>query len=141
MSEQNMGLMREIYGVIASGDPDRADELLAEDLIEHEDQPPGSPQGREGFKDFVRRINAGFPDLECRIEDMTADGDKVWARARLTGTHQGEFMGVPATGKQVDFEVIDIGRFENGKGVEHWGVSDAITLMAQIGAISSGAPE
>lgn len=140
MSEQNMDLMRGIYDVIASGDADRADELLAEDLIEHEDQPPGSPQGREGFKDFVRRINAGFPDLECHIEDMTADGDKVWARARLTGTHQGEFMGIPATGNQVEFEVIDIGRFESGKGVEHWGVSDAMSLMAQIGAIPSGAP-
>lgn len=135
-----MDLMRKIYEVIASGDADRADELLAEDLIEHEDQPPGSPQGREGFKDFVRRINAGFPDLECHIEDMTADGDKVWARARLTGTHQGEFMGVPATGNRVEFEVIDIGRFEDGKGVEHWGVSDAMALMAQIGAIPSGAP-
>ena len=140
MSEQNMDLMRGIYEVIASGDADRADELLAEDLIEHEDQPPGSPQGREGFKNFVRRVNAGFPDLECHIEDMTADGDKVLARARLTGTHQGEFMGIPATGKRVEFEVIDIGRFENGKGVEHWGVSDAMALMAQIGAIPSGAP-
>lgn len=131
-----MNLMREIYEVIASGDADRADELLAEDLIEHEDQPPGSPQGREGFKDFVRRINAGFPDLdECHIEDMTADGDKVWARARLTGTHQGEFMGVPATGKRVEFEVIDIGRFENGKGVEHWGATDTMAMMQQLGAL------
>jgi len=138
MSEQNMDLMREIYGVIASGDADRADELMAEDLIEHEDQPPGSPQGHEGFKDFVRRINAGFPDLECHVEDMTADDDKVWARARLTGTHQGEFMGVPATGSRVEFQVIDIARFENGKGVEHWGVSDAMSLMMQIGAIPSG---
>jgi steroid delta-isomerase-like uncharacterized protein len=136
MSEQqNMELMRQIYDVISTGDVDRADELLAEDLIEHEDQPPGSPEGREGFKDFVRRMKAGFPDLKCHIEDMTVDGDKVWARARLAGTHQGEFMGVPATGKRVEFEVIDIGRFENGKGVEHWGVSDAMSLMAQIGAI------
>ena len=140
MSEQNMNLMREIYEVIASGDVDRADELLAEDLIEHEVQPPGSPQGREGFKDFVRRINAGFPDLVCQIEDMTAEGDKVWARARLTGTHQGEFMGVPATGNRVEFEVIDISRFENGKGVEHWGVGDAMALMAQIGAIPPDGP-
>jgi len=62
----------------------------------------------------------------------------VWARARLTGTHQGEFMGVPATGSRVEFQVIDIARFENGKGVEHWGVSDAMSLMMQIGAIPSG---
>ena len=137
MSTENMELMRQIYDVIAAGDADRADELLAENLIEHEEPPPGSPPGREGFKDFVRRIKAGFPDLECHIEDMIADGDKVWARARLTGTHQGEFMGVPQSGKRVEFEVIDIGRFENGKGVEHWGVSDAMTLMMQIGAIPS----
>ena len=139
MSAENMDLMRQIYDVIATGDADRADELLAEDLIEHEDPPPGSPPGREGFKDFVRRINAGFPDLDCHIEDMTADGDKVWARARLTGTHDGEFMGVPPTGKRVEFEVIDIGRFEDGKGVEHWGVGDAMSLMMQIGAMPSGA--
>ena len=137
MSEENMELMRQIYDVITTGEADRADELLAEDLIEHEEGPPGSPPGREGFKEFVRRIKTAFPDLECQIEDMTADGDKVWARARLTGTHQGEFMGVAATGTRVEFEVIDIGRFENGKGVEHWGVSDAMTLMMQIGAIPS----
>jgi predicted ester cyclase len=64
----------------------------------------------------------------------------VWARASLAGTHQGDFMGVPATGKRVEFEVIDIGRFENGKGVEHWGVSDAMGLMMQIGAIPSAMP-
>lgn len=140
MSSGNLDLMRAIYDVIATGDADRADELLAQDLIEHEAQPPGSPPGREGFKDFVRRMKGGFPDLECRIEDMTADGDKVWARARLTGTHQGEFMGVPPTGNRVEFDVIDIGRFENGKAVEHWGVSDAMSLMMQIGAVPSGMP-
>lgn len=140
MSRENMDLMRQIYDVIATGDAERADELMAEGLVEHEIQPPGSPRGREGFKDFVRRIKAGFPDLECHVEDMAAAGDKVWARARLTGTHQGEFMGVAASGNRVEFDVIDIGRFENGQGVEHWGVSDAMGLMMQIGAIPSGAP-
>ena len=85
-------------------------------------------------------MKAGFPDLECHVEDMTADGDKVWARVRLTGTHQGEFMGVAPTGNRVEFDVIDIGRFEGGKGVEHWGVSDAMGLMMQIGAIPAGPP-
>jgi len=138
MSEENLNLMRRIYEVISTGDVDQADELLAEDLIEHEPGPLGTPEGREGFKAFVERIRAGFPDLECHIEDLTADGDKVWARAVLSGTHSGEFMGVPPSGNRVEFEVIDIGRFENGKGVEHWGVSDAMSLMQQIGAIPSG---
>lgn len=132
--------MRAIYEVIETGDVGRADELLAEDLIEHEDPPPGTPTGREGFKDFVQRMHAAFPHLRCRIEDMTADGDKVWARAVLSGTHEGEFMGVEPTGNSVEFEVIDIARFENGKGVEHWGVSDAMSLMQQIGAFPGGQP-
>jgi len=71
---------------------------------------------------------------------MTEDGDKVWARAVLSGRHEGEFMGVQPTGHRVEFEVIDIARFENGKGVEHWGVSDAMSLMHQIGAIPGGQP-
>lgn len=85
-------------------------------------------------------MHAGFPDLQCRVEDMTADGDKVWARAVLSGTHEGEFMGVAPTGNRVEFEVIDISRFENGKGVEHWGISDAMSLMRQIGAIPGDPP-
>ena len=135
MSQENMDLMREIYEVIETGDVGRADELLAEDLIEHEDPSPGASTGREGFKDFVQRMHGAFPDLRCRIEDMTADGDKVWARAVLSGAHEGEFMGIEPTGNRVEFEVIDIARFENGRGVEHWGVSDALSLMQQIGAI------
>jgi predicted ester cyclase len=68
-------------------------------------------------------------DLRCRVEDITENGDKVWARAVLSGTHEGEFMGVEPTGNRVEFEVIDIARFENGKGAEHWGVSDAMSLI------------
>ena len=140
MPPENADLIRGIYEVIDTGDVDRADELLAEDRIEHEDPPPGASTGVEGFKDFVRRMRAGFPDLRCRVEDMTADGDKVWARGVLSGTHEGEFMGVQPTGNRVKFEVMDIVRFENGRGVEHWGVSDAMSLMQQIGAIPGGQP-
>ena len=99
MPPDNVDLMRGIYEVIESGDVDRADTLLAEDLIEHEDPPPGASTGLEGFKDFVRRMRRGFPDLRCRIEDVTADGDKVWARAVLSGTHDASSWGSsrPAT--------------------------------------------
>lgn len=135
MAGDNSEVMRQIYDVIATGDADRADELMAEDLIEHEEPPPGTPPGREGFKDFVRRIKAGFPDLEVHVEDMTEDGDKVWARVRITGTHTGEFMGVAPSGNRVEFDVIDIARFEDGIGVEHWGVGDVMALMRQIGAV------
>jgi predicted ester cyclase len=116
MAQDNMDLMRGIYEVIETGEVDRPDELIAEELVEHEDPPPpGAPSGREGFKEFVQRMRAGFRDLRCRIEDMAADDDKVSARAILYGTHEGEFGGVQPTGNRVEFEIVDIARFENGK--------------------------
>jgi len=134
MSEGNKALMRQIYDVINTGDVDRADELLAEDMVEHEEF-PGLDPGREGFKQFVRTFRSAFPDLRFEIEDMIAEGDRVAARVTMTGTHEGEFMGMPATGKQIRVSSIDIGRFENGKGVEHWGATDTMAMMQQLGAL------
>ncbi len=134
MSEGNKALMRQIYDVINTGDVDRADELLAEDMVEHEEF-PGLDPGREGFKQFVRTFRSAFPDLRFEIEDMIAEGDRVAARVTMTGTHEGEFMGMPATGKQIRVSSIDIGRFENGKGAEHWGATDTMAMMQQLGAL------
>ena len=134
MSEGNKALMRQIYDVINTGDVDRADELLAEDMVEHEEF-PGLDPGREGFKQFVRTFRSAFPDLRFEIEDMIAEGDRVAARVTMTGTHEGEFMGMPASGKQIRVSSIDIGRFENGKGVEHWGATDTMAMMQQLGAL------
>jgi steroid delta-isomerase-like uncharacterized protein len=86
---------------------------------------------RQAFQMF----HTAFPDLQVTIQDILADGDKVVAREQWTGTHQGEFMGMPATGKQVAFNVIDIVRFAEGKLVEHWAVSDTLALLTQLGAI------
>jgi predicted ester cyclase len=73
-------------------------------------------------------------------EDVLVSGDKVVARARATGTHRGEFMGMPATGKRIDVQLIDIIRFgEDGLAIEHWGVFDALTMMQQLGAIPAPA--
>ena len=84
---------------------------------------------------------AAFPDLRMEPEDVLASGDKVVARTRGTGTHRGEFMGIPASGKSIDVELIDIMRFgEDGLVTEHWGVFDALTMMQQLGAIPEGPP-
>ena len=73
-------------------------------------------------------------------EDILQDGDKVAIRARVTGTHKAEFMGIPPTGKSIDFQVVDIVRFgDDGRGHEHWGVSDALTMMQQLGVVPEGA--
>ena len=78
---------------------------------------------------------AAFPDLAMTPEDVVDGGDKVVARVRFTGTHQGDFMGMPATGRAVDVQLIDIMRFaDDGLVHEHWGVFDAMAMMHQLGA-------
>ena len=140
MSEQNKELARRFYDeVLNTGDVERVSDLCTEDVVDHE-APPEWPAGIEGVKAFVRTFRAAFPDLRVTIEDMLADGDRVAARVRMTGTHQGDFMGVPASGSRVEFETIDIIRIADGKAAEHWGVTDNMALMQQIGAIAPGAP-
>ena len=137
--ERNKRLMRQVYDILESGDADRADDLIAEDLIEHEEL-PGVPPGREGFKEFVRMWHAAFPDTRFTEEVVVAEGDLVAYRGTMTATHKGEFMGIPATGREVRVAVMDIGRWRDGKGVEHWGTTDMLSLLQQIGAIPEGAP-
>ncbi|MGH7601513.1 MAG: ester cyclase, partial [bacterium] len=80
-------------------------------------------------------FRTAFPDLQVTVEDIIAKGDKVWVYTTMRGTNKGEFMGMPATGKKIEVKGIDIVRFVNGKAVEHWGVSDDLTMMQQLGMI------
>ena len=84
-------------------------------------------------------FRAAFPDLHVTLEDVFGEGDKVATRGYFTGTHQGEFNGIPATGKQVKVSYIDLWRLENGKAVDNWVQMDMIGLMQQLGVIP--APE
>jgi steroid delta-isomerase-like uncharacterized protein len=102
--------MRRLYDLINAGDIDGFGDLLAEDFVEHEETPGLAPT-KEGVKEFFRMYYAAFPDLRMSAEDIIVSGDKVVARARATGTHHGEFVGIPATGRSVDVGLIDIVRF------------------------------
>jgi steroid delta-isomerase-like uncharacterized protein len=124
-----------MYDLLSAGDIDGFGDLIADDFIEHEET-PGLEPTKEGVKQFFHMYRAAFPDLQMEPEDVLASGDKVVARARATGTNQGEFMGMPATGKRVDVQLIDIIRFgDDGLAREHWGVFDALGMMQQLGAI------
>ena len=114
---------------------DIVDELFSPDFVEHEELPPGAPEGREAPRWFTQQFLAAFPDLQVTIDDLIAEGDKVVARETWTGTHKGDFMGMPATGRRISFGVIDIVRVEDGQLVEHWAVSDSLTMLQQLGAI------
>jgi steroid delta-isomerase-like uncharacterized protein len=130
-----------MYDMVNAGDVEGFGALLADDFVEHEETPGLAPT-KEGVKEFFRMYLAAFPDLHFDAKDVLVSGDKVVARARATGTHQGEFMGIPATGKSVDVQLVDIVRFgEDGLAQEHWGVFDALAMMQQLGVVPEGVPE
>lgn len=131
---------RRLYELLSAGDVDGFGALLADDFIEHEEI-PGLAPSRDGVKTFFRMQIAAFPDLRLAVEDVVADGAKVVVRVRYTGTQQGEFQGMPATGKAVDIQLIDIFAFADDDRVrEHWGVIDLMTMMQQLGVVPTGAP-
>ena len=132
--------MRHLYELLSAGDIDGFGDHVSEDFVEHEVM-PGLEPSKDGVKQMFRMYRAAFPDLRMDVEDVLASGDKVVARVRATGTQQGEFMGLPATGKSIDVQLIDIIRFgEDGLAREHWGVFDALGMMQQLGAIPAPAP-
>jgi len=131
--------VRRFYELISAGDVDGFGELLADDFVEHEETPGLAPT-KDGVLSFFRMYIAAFPDLRMTPEDIITSGDKVVARARATGTNSGEFMGMPATGKPMDVQLIDIIRFsDDGLAREHWGVFDAMGMMQQLG-VAPGPP-
>lgn len=127
--------MRRIYEHISAHDIDALETILAEDFVEHEEL-PGEEPTREGVIAFFRIQVAAFPDLAMVPEDVIDAGDKVVARVRLTGTHTADLPWMPATGRSVDIQVIDIMRFgDDGLVHEHWGLSDEMAMMRQLGVV------
>ena len=135
MSEENKAIIRRLYEeFLNQGNVNTFDELVSSDVVEHEEM-GDLPPGAEGVKQFFAMFRAAFPDLRVSIGALIAEEDVVVARGTWNATHKGEFMGVPPSGKSVTFGVIDIFRIANGKVMEHWGQSDNLGLMQQIGAI------
>jgi steroid delta-isomerase-like uncharacterized protein len=135
-TEQNKALVRQLVEkVINQGNIKLVDELLRPDFVEHEELPPGIPPGREAPKVLFTVLRSAFPDLKATIEHLIAEGDEVVFHMTWTGTHQGEFMGIPPTGKSISINVIDILGIAEGKFVEHWGVMDSMAMMQQLGVV------
>ena len=131
---------RRMYDLLNSGDIDGFGEALADEFVEHEETPGLAPT-KDGVLEFFRMQLAGFPDLRMEPQDVLVCDDKVVIRSKITGTHQGELMGIPATGRSVDVQVIDIVQFrDDGLAHEHWGVIDSMTMMQQLGVVPDGPP-
>ena len=135
-TEQNKALVRQmVEEVFNRGNVSMADEFLAPGFVEREELPPGIPRDREGVKQLTTLLRSAFPDFKAALDDIVAEGDRVVIRQTWSGIHQGEFMGVPPTGKTVSFGVIDILRVAGGECQEHWGQMDSMGLMQQLGAL------
>jgi steroid delta-isomerase-like uncharacterized protein len=135
-TEQNKALIgRFVEEIFNRGNLSMVDEVFASDFVDHEQLPPGIPNNREGVYVLTGMLRSAFPDFKATIDDIVAESDKVVIRMTWSGTHKGEFMGIPATGKRVSFGVIDIMRIAGGKLVEHWGQTDTMGMMQQLGAI------
>jgi predicted ester cyclase len=128
---QHEDLFRRLITVgFSGGDTSVVDEVFHQDFVEH--QAGVRPASREGVKLLIAYLHRALPDLTCTIEDLVASDDTVWARVCARGTHRGTFMGVAPTGREVTVEIVDIARFDTGKIVEHWGLSDRLATMEQL---------
>ena len=133
--EKNKNIVRRYQEIYNSNDLDGLSEILAADLLTPKIM-PGMPPGLEGAKQVHRTTLIGMPDWHTAIDDLIAEDDKVAARITMTGTHIGDFFGIPATGRRVLFTGIYIVRIAGGKIVEHRGEEDGVSLLQQLGAIS-----
>jgi predicted ester cyclase len=106
------------------------DEVCPEDYVSHWG---GISWNLEEHKQANRPLSMAFPDLNHEINNMIAEGDRVVMRVTLTGTHEGEYMGIPPTGNKIKYTAMLEGRFSEGKLVELWGVGELLTLMQQLG--------
>ncbi len=134
MSQQeNIKLQQQFGEAVNGGNLNALRDIVAPDAVDH-DPAPDQGVGPEGFIKLFTMMRSAFPDLKIAVEHMVADDDNVAFAYTITGTHSSDFMGVPATGRQIKARGMQITRFEGGKQVERWGSSDELGILQQIGA-------
>lgn len=129
------GAVREfIEQVLNQGKVDATGQFFAEDMVERVPF-PGQGPGLQGLKDVIHGMRAAFPDMHWNVEEQISEGDRVMTRFEWTGTHQGNFLGVPASGRPVKVWGVVIDRFQNDRITDTRIIMDVLGLMMQIGAI------
>lgn len=128
-------LRRMFDEIINQGRLEVADELFAEDFVDH--GPMGELHGRDAFKGMVAQWLSAVPDVHCEVENVIADGDLAGWLVRSTGTHTGEGLGFPATGKSFETVSANLGRFRDGLAAEHWSEQGMLPMLMQLGLMPS----
>jgi predicted ester cyclase len=136
-TEENKARFRRVYeDLFNGGNLDVAEELVASDFFNHE-APHGMDRGPEGTRGLANMLRTAFPDLHFEIEELIAEGDTVAGRLSMSGTHEGPLMGMPPTGHSMRQDHMHFVRFRDGKAVEHWGVRDDLSMMQQLGVVTT----
>jgi steroid delta-isomerase-like uncharacterized protein len=132
--ETNIATTKKMGDAVNKGDLNVFNEVFAPNVKDH-DPAPNQGQGPEGFIEFFTQFRNAFPDLKIAVEQMVADDDKVAIAYTITGTQEGPFQGIPATGRKIKARGVQISKFNSdGKIVERWGSSDEAGILQQIGA-------
>jgi len=129
--EENKAIIRRLIEAVYKQNLAVLDELIAPDFVEHTLQ----LKDLESMKQTVIMLFKGFPDLCVTIEDIAAEGNKVWDRVKSTEKHTGEFRGIPPTGKKITFTGVRIWRIIDGKVVERTSVFDFLDLFKKLGVV------
>jgi len=136
VTERNIALLRRVLDEgFSQGDTAVCDEVYAADAVEHQ---RGARSGADGVKQMIATLHSWFSDFRITVEDIIAEDDMVWVRARATGTNDGGFMGFPPTSGRIDITVFDEVRIREGRIVEHWGVPDQLGAALQLGLFRPG---
>jgi steroid delta-isomerase-like uncharacterized protein len=135
MSESNKAIVnRMVMECQSAGDLSLIDELFSPDFVNHA-LFPGMSTDRDGVRMLFQLFHDVFEGFHVEIHEHLAEGDKVFTYKTLHGTHRADFLGVPATGKTVSIDVMDVLRVEDGMLAEHWNVVDVAGLMRQLGVL------
>ncbi|MFC7222328.1 ester cyclase [Halalkalicoccus sp. GCM10025322] len=135
--EESKQAVQQIFDVWDGDDEDALDDVMAEDVIlhGHPEEVVGTSRGRDAYKDNLRMIRTGFPDLFFEAHQVVAEDDKVMAYCTFGGTHEGELMGIEPTGVSVEVAWLGSYRFDDGKVVEVTALPDLFGLFLQLGVI------
>ncbi len=135
---ENIAAQVKFGEAVVTGKLEGIREVVDAKALDH-DPGPGQGLGPDGFIHYFGEQRRGFPDLNIAAEKLVADDDNVALAYTITGTHQGEFMGLAPTGRKISARGVQIARFENGKLVERWGSSDQLGILQQLGVKAAGA--
>jgi steroid delta-isomerase-like uncharacterized protein len=131
-AQANVALVRESVEAFNAGDLTKLLAVAAPDIVIHYAEMPEPLQGRETWQQGYELVKRAFPDLRIRVDDLVAAGDKVALRLTLSGTHEGEFQGIPATGRTISYVSHEFYRVADGVFAEEWICSDTATLFRQL---------